>query len=29
VHDLLDKKQDISKDVDISDETFSNDLFDD
>ena len=29
VHDLLDRKQDFSKDIDISEETFSNDLFDD
>lgn len=29
VHDLLDKKQDSNKDIDISDETFSNDLFND
>jgi hypothetical protein len=29
VHDLLDKKQDFDKNIDIDDETFSNDLFDD
>jgi site-specific recombinase XerC len=29
VHDLLDKKPDSNKNIDIDDENFSNDLFDD